>query len=398
VFLKFLQERNPALIECASRLLAEGRIEPDSYVLDLDSIEGNADRLLRVASDKGVAMYFMAKQIGRNPEVARRVLARRISSGPLGRFKGMVAVDFREARVLHDAGLPVRHVGHLVQVPEGLIDATLDMEPEVITVYSLEKAESIARHARARGLSQGILLKICGQDDTVYKGQEGGFTPEAALDAVLKIRGMEGVRFSGVTSFPCFLFDAARGRAVATPNAGTLAATVGMLLDRLSVECGQVNMPSCSSLSTIPLIPSFGGTHAEPGHGLTGTNPDNPLEPDPLVPAVVYVTEVSHRYAGRSLCFGGGHYRRSNVRFALVSTSSGFVDAEVEPPDCPSIDYHFCVRGTFPVGAPVLMSFRTQIFVTRSRVVLVEGLSSGNPALVGVWDSQGGRISQGEDL
>jgi hypothetical protein len=35
------------------------------------------------------------------------------------------------------------------------------------------------------------------------------------------------------------------------------------------------------------------------------------------------------------------------------------------------------------------MSFRTQIFDTRSQVILVEGLSVNSPKIIGRYDSQG---------
>jgi hypothetical protein len=51
VFLDFLRRRNPALLDCAAGLVADGAIEPDTYVIDLDAVEQNADRLLRAAAD-----------------------------------------------------------------------------------------------------------------------------------------------------------------------------------------------------------------------------------------------------------------------------------------------------------------------------------------------------------
>jgi predicted amino acid racemase len=389
VFLDFLRRRNPALLDCAAGLVADGAIEPDTYVIDLDAVEQNADRLLRAAADAGIFLYFMSKQVGRNPEVARRVLARRVSAGPRGRFAGMVAVDWREALTLQAAGLPVRHVGHLVQIPDRSIDSILDMEPEAITVYSLEKASSIARAARERGRVQGLLLRVSDAGDLTYPGQEGGFSPDAAVEAATAIGELEGARFAGLTSFPCFLYDPDRGAATATRNARTLSRTAALIRNRLGVDCPQVNMPSCTSIGTLPAIAALGGTHGEPGHSLTGTNPDNPESADPLIPALVYATEVSHCFEYRSLCFGGGHYRRSHVTTALVGAPGAYTEAAVLQPECEAIDYHFSLAGTFPVGTPVLMAFRTQIFVTRSRVALVEGLSAGKPALVGTWDSQG---------
>ncbi|MCL2478553.1 MAG: hypothetical protein FWF22_03565, partial [Treponema sp.] len=62
------------------------------------------------------------------------------------------------------------------------------------------------------------------------------------------------------------------------------------------------------------------------------------------------------------------------------------------------IDYHLRLSGVFPAGSPVCMSFRTQIFVTRSRVALVEGLSESKPVLHSIWDSSGNFVSKGDEV
>ncbi|MDR0760586.1 MAG: alanine racemase [Treponema sp.] len=396
MFLQFLRQYNPRLINCAADFLKKGLIQPDSYVLDLDAIETNADRILRSAREHGVSLYFMSKQIGRNPLVSRRVLSRRIADEPLGSFAGMVAVDYREALSLHNAGLTVSHVGHLVQIPDRLIDPVLDMRPQVITVYSLEKARTLGGQARAKGLVQPVLLRICDEGNSTYPGQEGGFSPHEAVEAAAAINLIEGLRFAGITSFPCFLQEKTGGKAAPTPNAYTLVQTEALIRKCLNLRCVQINMPSCTSPETIPQIAGMGGTHGEPGHSLTGTNPDNIQSRDPLIPGLVYVTEVSHHYRGFSSCYGGGHYRRSHIREALIGSDDSYETAEVLPPTAEAIDYHFSLPGIFPIGMPVLMSFRTQIFVTRSCVVPVEGISAGMPRITGIWDSQGRRLSPGE--
>ncbi|MGL5335836.1 MAG: YhfX family PLP-dependent enzyme, partial [Enterovibrio sp.] len=81
----------------------------------------------------------------------------------------------------------------------------------------------------------------------------------------------------------------------------------------------------------------------------------------------------------------GGHYRRSLLHKALVNDDV----VDVHLPDPVAIDYHFKLSGLHPIGAPVIMSFRTQIFVTRSHVALLTGVRSGNPTIIGRYDSQG---------
>ena len=40
-------------------------------------------------------------------------------------------------------------------------------------------------------------------------------------------------------------------------------------------------------------------------------------------------------------------------------------------------------------GDGVLLCFRTQIFVTRSEVAVVKGLSTGKPECLGIWNALG---------
>jgi predicted amino acid racemase len=390
VFLDLLRSRNPELIDYACHLLEAGSIEPDSYVLDLDRIEANAEALGKEALSRGLSLYFMAKQLGHNPLAARRVLD---APG----FTGMVAVDFREARFLHAAGLPVRHIGHLVQVPRNSWDEALDMRPEVVTVYSFEKAKELSGKALERGVVQDVLLRVVDSGDVVYPGQEGGFPLEDLAKTAGAFSALGGVRIAGLTSFPCFLFDEKEQKALPTPNARTVQKGA-LLLKNLGLPIKQINMPSCNTLATLPLAAALGATHAEPGHSLTGTSPDNIASPRPLMPSLCYVTEVSHCLDGGSFCFGGGYYRRGNLKAALVKKSGGFEETPAAAPGPEAIDYYLRLKGVFPSGAPVCMAFRTQIFVTRSRVVLVEGLASSRPSLHSIWDSQGRRLRDGRNL
>ena len=76
----------------------------------------------------------------------------------------------------------------------------------------------------------------------------------------------------------------------------------------------------------------MGGNCGEPGHGLTGTTPLHAAcAEEPEIPAIVYVSEVSHNFQGKAYCYGGGHYRRSHVKQALVGRSE---ETGLGPPSC----------------------------------------------------------------
>jgi predicted amino acid racemase len=94
--------------------------------------------------------------------------------------------------------------------------------------------------------------------------------------------------------------------------------------------------------------------------------------------------------------FGGGFYARAKVRSALVIPPGGGEGTifGVESPPADNIDYYRTLavpdtQGVVKVGDTAILAFRTQIFVTRSRVAVVAGLRNGRPQLAGVFDSQG---------
>lgn len=386
MFLTALQKQNPPLIEAAIALWQQRALRPDSYVIDVDSVEHNARQLLQRAQQYRLTPYVMTKQFGRNPWLCQRLIS-------LG-YPGAVAVDFKEARQLAQHGIPLAHVGHLVQLPEGEIAPVLAQRPQVVTVFSIEKAEAIAREARRQGRHQALLLKVYHPDDLIYPGQEGGFSLDELAVAAEKIAVLPEVSITGVTHFPCLLCAEGSTTAHITPNFTTLLTAAERLRQR-GFDIQQVNAPSASSCTTLPLLAQYGATHVEPGHAFTGTLPANIHGDQPERLAMLYLSEISHHYQGNSLCFGGGHYRRGHLQHALVVTPQGDrYLTQVQPPADDSIDYHFCLRGLFPPGSAVLMCFRSQIFVTRSDVAMVCNIRQGNPVLAGLFDSQGNALDK----
>lgn len=382
MFIKALKQQNPALITAAHRLWQQGDIVPDSWVIDVDQVLENGRQLLDVAQRYGIRLYLMTKQIGRNPWLAGRLL-------DLG-YEGIVAVDYKEARTLRNAGLPVSHQGHLVQVPRALTDEVIRQGTDVITLFSLEKAREISDAALRAGRVQAVMLKIYGENDVLYPGQESGF-PLAFLDEVVQeLRKLPGICVTGLTHFPCLLWDDGLGNVMPTPNFHSLLAARAKL-EQNGVHIEQLNAPSASSCTSLPLLAQFGVTHAEPGHALTGTIPANQNGDQPEKIAMVWVSEISHHHNGNSYCYGGGYYRRGNARHALVFAPGAQtpVDAQLNAIDSSSIDYYLPLAGEFPVSSAVLLCFRTQIFVTRSDVVLVSGIQQGEPQIVGRYDSLG---------
>ncbi len=396
MFLQHTERHNKLLIDYALELISSKHIEPDTYVIDLDGIEANSMALLNSATKNNIKLYCMLKQLGRNPKIAQTIL--NCSTKNNATFEGIVAVDFREALHLHNAGLPIKNVGHLVQIPECHIASIVQMKPEVITVYSYEKIKQIALAMKETGLlkqgyTQNILLRVTGANDLLYPSQEAGFSPKEIPQIIEQIQSTQGLEFAGLTSFPCFLYNSENKKINETQNAHTLIETATMLQEKYGIECKHINMPSCNTVESIEMIAKMGGSHAEPGHSLTGTSPDTIDCENPLIPSIVYASEISHNYKQSSFCYGGGHYRRSGIKNAVVETPEGRKYANVHNVNAEAIDYHFELEGQFKVGSPVVMAFRTQIFVTRSRVALIKGIQKGSPKLDSIWDSQGNHLS-----
>ncbi len=386
LFIEKTLKKNPELIECSMKYICEGIIRPDTYVIDVDTLVKNAESMLNEAKENNIKLYFMTKQIGRNPYISRLLTN-------LG-YEGAVCVDYKEAQILIDNGIKIGHVGHLVQIPKMLIKDILMGDPDIITVFTYEKAKEISKIALQMGKTANIMLKIIDEKDLIYPSQEGGFLLDNLEDEAIKIMKLDNIKIKGITSFPCFLFNKEEKSVTATNNTLTLIKGK-QKLNKIGINDLQVNMPSNTSFDTIKKIANLGGTHGEPGHSLTGTIPALETEEIKEKPAMVYASEISHCYKNSSYFYGGGYYRRSNIRQAIVGKNliemktANIVDMDLE-----SIDYYFEVEGCFPISTPVICSFRTQAFVTRSDIALVEGLSTGKPNLVGIYNSLGDCITK----
>lgn len=384
MFLDTVLTRNPGLVDAAAALHRDGEIPPDTYVMDLDAVEANAALLAAEAERLGISLWFVVKQIGRNPELIRAV-ARHIPRS--------AAIDPAEARALHAAGARPGNLGHLVQIPPRALPDMLAWRPEAVTVFDLANARAVAEAARGLGFVQDVLVRLEAADGAAYPGQEGG-VPLDRLDAFAKdAEELDGIRIAGVTAFPCVLCDPATGVPAATPNFG-LALKARDLLAARGHHDLKLSAPSATSMASLPLLAGLGATHGEPGHALTGTTPLHALDPgQPEKPAYVYVSEVAHTLDdGRPAIHGGGFYSRAHIRGALLPRTGTRLG--VRPAPAENIDYYRLLdpperAADVRVGDTALLAFRTQIFVTRSTVAVVSGLSSGTPRLNGLYDSHG---------
>lgn len=381
MFLNKLQKDNPKFLDTIVKLHQAGALLPDTYAIDLEQFKANAAAIKAAADEKGIRLYFMLKQIGRNP-VLGRILT------DLG-YAGAVVVDFKEAQVMMRHNIPIGNVGHLVQIPEAMVEQVVAYGPEVITVYTVDKVKSISRAAQKLGKTQDILVRVFDDNDMIYSGQTAGIALKDLPAFLKEIEALPGIRVAGITSFPCFLYNEELGDIAPTPNLQTVLKARQILVDN-GIEPAIINTPSATCVRTISLMAEHGGNCGEPGHGLTGTTPAHVHHDLPEKSCIAYVSEVSHNFDSLGYCYGGGFYRRGHVENALVGTAANILrPMKVIPPSSESIDYHFGLSQECSVGETVVMAFRFQIFVTRSDVALIDGISAGQPKIVGVYDSLG---------
>jgi predicted amino acid racemase len=393
MFLDVLRRRNPALIDAAISLHEQGLLPANTYVFDLDTIERNAASIATEAERLGLTVYAMTKQIGRNPDVCRAIMA--------GGIGASVAVDMECARATTRAGMELGHLGHLVQVPRHEAGAAAAMKPAHWTVFNEVKAREAATASHAIGRDQALLARIYAADDEFYSGHEGGFPADDVARVAEDLDGLDGAHFAGITTFPALLFDGEHGSLRETHNLRTMEKVASQLAE-VGRDDIQINGPGTTSTVALAQLASAGVTQVEPGHALTGTTPLHAIEDLPELPAACYLSEVSHDYGGRAYCFGGGMYvdpvfppYQIQACVGRDAASTRTIDAALPPPS--AIDYYGQLLpadgDSVRVGESVVFGFRIQAFVTRAYTAGIAGLSSGRPRVAGIWSSDGSASS-----
>jgi predicted amino acid racemase len=406
VYLGAIAARNPGLIRAAAKLHAADVLPANTYVIDLDAIRHNAEIMAREAERVGIRLYLMTKHYNRNPLVTNVALSAGIGS--------TVGVEAGDAFALHRFGLPVGHVGHLVQIPRANLRAVLSMRPEVMTVFSVDKARQVSDAAVSLGHVQDILIRIRVAGDIIYPNEEGGIWEHELEAAARAIAGLPGVRIAGVTTFPATLFNPNTAKVETTVNFPGLLRSAEKLRT-LGFDIRHVNAPGASATIGFGVVAEAGGTHAEPGHALTGTTPQV-LYPDarsPEKPAIIYLSEVSHLFEGSAYVIGGGFYACETP--ALIGDDTRYHTAEWRPqafvgrgPEA-IMDQKVPVdKGSFfgrtnnatdyyggtlvpegpadiRVGDTVIYGFRPQAFTTRANVAVIDRVDA-EVRVLGIFD------------
>ena len=388
MFLESLRKRNPELIRVAAKLHREKRISPNTYVLDLDAIRQNIRKIKEQAKKFNLQVYPMTKQIGRNPFVLKIIKEENLGLP--------VAVDWMGAKQLSEQGIRIGHIGHLVQVPHTEVESILKLRPEVWTVFSLEKAKELSKVARYLGVRQKVLLRVAGEKDVFYPGQAGGIPEKQVIETAKKICDLPNIELVGVTSFPCLLFDVNRKDVYTTPNLDTILKAAQELENTLGIAITQINAPGTTSAVTMQILAKKGATHVEPGHGMSGSTPLHAFKELPEIPAIVYLTEISHIYAKQAYCYGGGLYVDPVIpQYPLTALVGVTIDTlleqrlNVELVPLGGIDYYGMIElnrhNNVKTGETVIFGFRPQIFITRANIAAISGIQKKTPKIEGVF-------------
>ena len=384
MFIKKVIDRNKQLVDCAVKLSRDFVIRPDTFVVDVDQFVENARIMLKEAKMNNIKLYYMMKQLGRNPYLAKILT-------DMG-YSGAVVVDYKEAELLMKHHIPICNVGHLVQTPNYLIEELIVYGVDYFTVFSIEKIRKINMYAKKHDVVQKIMLRVIDDNDLIYSGQNEGILLKDLEKLVEQVKELDNVEIDCLTVFPAILFDKDKLCFEETENLRTMK-KAEVILNNLDIKISEMNVPSATCTCSISLIKKLGGTVGEPGHGLTGTTPAHAVLDLKEKTAVVYVSEVSHNFKDHAYFFGGGFYRRGHWKNAYVvkEDGEGVID-EVILPDLESIDYYIGLKGNHEVGDIVINSFRFQMFTSRSDVVLIEGIHGDKPYVIHTYGPLGDKL------
>jgi predicted amino acid racemase len=173
-------------------------------------------------------------------------------------------------------------------------------------------------------------------------------------------------------------------------------------LKKNGFEIKQINAPGTTSTRTLERLAQKGATHVEPGHGMTGTTPAHAFYDFPEIPAVLYVSEISHIYGKYAYFYGGGLYvdpvfSPYPIKALMGRDSDGILKGRYETklPDPSSIDYYgMLIPGSekVSVGDTVILGFRPQIFHSRGQVSVIKRVKTGKVEVLGLWNSIGQKV------
>lgn len=306
---------------------------------------------------------------------------------------------------MHRYGIPIGHIGHLSQVPKHDYSQVIKMKPDVVTIYSLQAAQFLNDAAKATNTKQDILIKVADEDGVFLPGQESGILISEFKNFVQNILKLNHVNIVGLTAFPCVTYNTlATDTLKLTNNVEAIKRARTILETEINIIPQQINTPGNTSALTMPLFKKVHATHVEPGHGITGTTPVHLYKDQaPEIPALVYVSEISHKFRQHAYMYGGGLYvcmgggpKDAPVQALVGKTYDQALTNKLLWSQLPleNIDYYGMLSPSegVDVGDTTLMGFRPQMFITRANIAVVSDVHTNKPKVHGIFDSAGNMV------
>jgi len=288
-------------------------------------------------------------------------------------------------------------VGHLANIPLRETASVVEMEPEVVTVYTVDAARAVSEAARACGRQQSLYLRVNRTGDEIFRAFVGGWEENECVNAVRPLLDLANVEITGLTSYPCISYTTKDIRD-ARPNSTfhTMLRAKERLERELGLEGLRVNAPANNSVATFRLLAENGATDVEPGHALLGGSLLHARNELPEKPAQVYVSEVMHRWGGELYTAGSGMlyiegYGGAHDEPERCLVGRTFDEARAQPTTMiyrGHVDY-YAVCEDVPgarQGDAAIFALHPQYFVNRAYVAVASGISRGEPRLEMIFD------------
>jgi predicted amino acid racemase len=395
-------ERNPAMLEAAIRLHQDGAIPPATHLIDLDAVVHNAGVIAQAARRWGLTAFAMTKQDGHEPHMTQLVLDRG--------FGGVTAVEAMQAYRIHRHGFNLGNVGHTSQLPRAEVARILAMDPQFVTVYTLEAAERVSKACVALGRTQPLYVTVGrpgeeGTDDELF----GGWDEARCVEGIRPILSLPNVRIAGIAQHTTIDYPSQDDPYTARPTEAFFTALRAR--ERLEQDLGldglRINCSGNCNAVTAEILASYGATDIEPGAALVGSGRFHTLLDMPEIPAQVFVSEITHHWAGNAYAIGGGFGFVWDMDGTLAPFQ-GLVGSSLEQARAQALRFRgrpwYDVFGLFDdpdgiaaVGDTLLFAHLPQVIMERCYVAAVSGISAQKPIVEALLDSEGTILDANRD-
>jgi predicted amino acid racemase len=387
-------DRNPAMLAAAIRLHQEGAIPPATHLIDLDAVANNARVIVDAARRFGLTTFAMTKQDGHEPHMTSLIL----DCG----FDGVTAVEAMQAYRIDRYDFPLGNVGHTSQLPRAEVHRILAMDPQFVTVYTLEAARRVSEACVTLGRTQSLYVTVGRPgDEGTHAELFGGWDEMDCVEAIRPILSLPNILIAGIAQHITIDYPSQDDPYTARPTEAFFTALRarerlerGLGLQDLRINCSG----NCNAV-TAGILASYGATDIEPGAALVGSGRFHALLDMPEMPAQVFVSEISHHWAGNAYAIGGGFGFVWDMDGSLAPFC-GIVGRSLDQARTQPLDFlgppWYDVYGLFhdpdgiaTVGDTLLFAHLPQVIMERCYVAAVSGISKRRPIVEALLDSEG---------